>query len=56
MLEAKPINSPMAQSISLSAFEGDPLIDVTLCRSPVKALQYFSLTRPDITFIVNRLS
>lgn len=30
MLEAKPVSSPMAQSTSLSAFEGDPLSDVTV--------------------------
>ena len=38
MLEAKPISSPMAQSTSLSTFEGDPLDDVTLYRSTVRAL------------------
>ena len=56
MLEAKPISSPMAQSASLSAFEGDPLDDVTLYRNTVGALKYLSLTCPDISFIVNKLS
>ena len=56
MLEAKPINSPMAQSTSLFAFEEDPLDDTTLYRSTVGALQYLSLTRPDITFTVKKLS
>ena len=56
MLEAKPISSPMAQSKSLFAFEGDPLTDVTLYRSTIRFLQYLSLTRPNITFTVNKLS
>lgn len=56
MLEVKPISFPMAQSTSLSAFEGDPLSDVTLYRSTVRALQYLSITRPDISFTVNKLS
>ena len=38
MLEAKLISSPMAQSTSLSTFEGDPLDDVTLYRSTIRAL------------------
>ena len=46
----------MAQSTSLSAFEGDPLSDVTMYLSIVGALQYLSITRPDISFTVNKLS
>ena len=38
MLEAKPASSPMAQSTSLSAFEWDPLSDVTMYRSTFGAL------------------
>ena len=56
MLDAKPLSSPMASSTSISAFEGDPLPNATLYRSTVGALQYLSLTRPDITFTVNKLS
>ena len=56
MLEAKPVNSPMAQSTSLSAFEGGPISDVTLYRSTVGVLQYLSITRPDISFTVDKLS
>lgn len=44
MLEAKPINSPMASSTHLTAFEGDLFPDPTLYR------------RPDISFCVNKLA
>ena len=56
MLEAKPVSSPMATSTNLSAFEGDPIQDVTLYKSIVGALQYLALTRPDKSFIVNKLA
>jgi hypothetical protein len=56
MLEAKPINSPMASSTHLSAFEGDLFPDPTLYRSTVGALQYLCITRPDISFCVNKLA
>jgi hypothetical protein len=56
MLEAKPINSPMASSTHLSTFEGDLFPDPTLYRSTVGALQYLCITRPDISFCVNKLA
>uniref|UniRef100_A0A2N9FHR1 Reverse transcriptase Ty1/copia-type domain-containing protein n=1 Tax=Fagus sylvatica TaxID=28930 RepID=A0A2N9FHR1_FAGSY len=54
MSEAKPITTPMASTTSLSAFEGELFPDLTLYRSIVGALQYLSLTRPDIAFMVNK--
>jgi hypothetical protein len=56
MHEAKPVSSPMASTTSLTAHEGESFADVTLFRSTVGALQYLSLTRPDIAFAVNKLS
>jgi hypothetical protein len=56
MLEAKPVSTPMASSTNLSAYEGEPFRDHTLFRSTVGALQYLSITRPDIAFAVNKLS
>ena len=38
MLEAKPVNTPMASSTSLSAYEGEPFPNHTLFRSTVGAL------------------
>ena len=56
MLKAKPISSPMAQSTSLSTLKGVPISDVTLYKRTVGALQYPSITRPDIFFTVKKLS
>uniref|UniRef100_A0A2N9GR01 Reverse transcriptase Ty1/copia-type domain-containing protein n=1 Tax=Fagus sylvatica TaxID=28930 RepID=A0A2N9GR01_FAGSY len=53
---AKPVSSPMGSTTSLTAHEGESFSDVTLFRSTVGALQYLSLTCPDIAFAVNKLS
>jgi hypothetical protein len=56
MLEAKPATSPMASSTHLLAYEGDIFPDPTLYRSTIGALQYLCITRPDISYCVNKLS
>ena len=56
MLEAKPITTPMASSTTLSIHDGEPFPDHTLFCSTVGALQYLSITQPDIAFVVNKLS
>lgn len=55
MHEAKPITSLMASSSALSAFTGDPMEDPSLYRSTVGSLQYLSLTRPNLSYAVNRV-
>ena len=55
MLHAKPFSSPMSTAHQLSLFEGNPISDVTQYSSTVEALQYLSLTRPDISFAVNKV-
>ncbi|KAF5451779.1 hypothetical protein F2P56_026853 [Juglans regia] len=55
MLEAKPVSFPMSSSHQLSLFDGNPCPGETLFRSVVGALQYLSLTRPDISFAVNKV-
>jgi Reverse transcriptase (RNA-dependent DNA polymerase) len=53
MLQSKPYNSPMVVHISLSKFQGDPMDNPTQYRTIVGALQYATITRPDIAFAVN---
>uniref|UniRef100_A0A2N9F635 Reverse transcriptase Ty1/copia-type domain-containing protein n=1 Tax=Fagus sylvatica TaxID=28930 RepID=A0A2N9F635_FAGSY len=51
MLEAKPITTLMASSTTLSVHDGEPFPDHTLFPRTVGALQYLSITRPDIAFV-----
>uniref|UniRef100_A0A2N9GEP2 Reverse transcriptase Ty1/copia-type domain-containing protein n=1 Tax=Fagus sylvatica TaxID=28930 RepID=A0A2N9GEP2_FAGSY len=53
--EAKPVSSPMASSTILSQYTGSSLSDPSSYRSVVGSLQYLSLTRPDISFAVNKV-
>lgn len=57
MTNCKPVNTPMSTSEKLSAHEGIPLgpEDSTRYRSIVGALQYLTLTRPDLSFAVNKV-
>lgn len=55
MEHAKPVATPMSSTDSLTQ-RGDPMPEPTLYRATVGSLQYLALTRPDISFAVNRLS
>jgi hypothetical protein len=55
MMEAKPTATPCSSVIKLSQFDSPPLTDPTQYRQVVGALQYCTLTRPDISFSVNQL-
>ncbi|KAG8477106.1 hypothetical protein CXB51_030102 [Gossypium anomalum] len=55
LLHAKPVNTPMVSSSQLSKDDGDRLCDPTEYRSLAGALQYVVLTRPDISYAVNRI-
>ncbi|KAL0539391.1 hypothetical protein IC582_023603 [Cucumis melo] len=50
MLDAKPISTPMVSG----PFQGEPFHDVHLYRSVVGALQYATLTHPEISYNVNK--
>jgi hypothetical protein len=53
MHKSKPCTTPMTTSSSLSMHDSPSFDDPHLYRSVVGALQYATLTRPDISFAVN---
>ena len=53
---AKDVTTPLSTSIVLKLIDGTSSADSTEFRSVIGALQYLSLTRPDISFVVNKLS
>jgi histone deacetylase 1/2 len=57
MDKAHPVDTPLSTTEKLSLFDGDQLgpDDSTRYRSVVGALQYLTLTRPDIAFAVNKV-
>ena len=57
MINCKPASTPMSTTEKLSVYDGTPLgpEDATRYRSVVGALQYLTLTRPDISFAVNKV-
>ncbi|KAJ4760135.1 hypothetical protein LUZ62_070510 [Rhynchospora pubera] len=56
MIHAKHSPTPMSTSSSLSKDDSTPFDNPQLFRSIIGALQYATLTRPDITFAVNKIS
>jgi hypothetical protein len=57
MSNCKPVATLLSTSEKLSLHEGTPLgtNDATNYRSVVGALQYLTLTQPDIVFSVNKV-
>ena len=57
MQDCKPSPTPLSSSEKLSLHEGEPvsLEDSTQYRSMIGALQYLTLTRPDLCFAVNKV-
>ena len=53
---AKDVTTPLSTSVSLQLANGLPSVDSTEYRKVIGALQYLSLTQPDISFAVNKLS
>ncbi|XP_019054703.1 PREDICTED: uncharacterized protein LOC109115298 [Nelumbo nucifera] len=51
---SKPLTMLMAPTSRLSKFQGDPLLNPTQYRNIVGAMQYATLTRPDVAFAVNK--
>ncbi|XP_062104527.1 secreted RxLR effector protein 161-like [Humulus lupulus] len=50
------MSSPMCSALNFSLDSGIPLADVSMYKTVIGALLYLTLTRPDINFVVNKLS
>ena len=55
MLGCKPTSTPMIPNLHLSLKDGELISDPAMYRSLVGRLMYLTITRPDITYAVNRL-
>jgi hypothetical protein len=57
MADCKPVTTPLTTSEKVSLHKGSLLgpEGASRYRSIVSALQYLTLTRPDITFVVNKV-
>nr|KYP63343.1 hypothetical protein KK1_017912 [Cajanus cajan] len=52
---SNPISSPMISGCKLSKTGSEKFLDVSLYRSVVGALQYATITRPEINFSINKV-
>ena len=55
MDQANPLRTPMVSNLKLTATDGDPVPNITEYKSIVGALQYITITRPEIAYCVNRV-
>jgi hypothetical protein len=55
MQDSKTCPTPLVSSSKLSTYDGAPLFDVTEYRSIVGALQYFTITKPNICYAINQV-
>lgn len=49
------VNTPMTSGNMLIAYGSDPVRDIQIYMSIVGALQYATITKPEITYSVNRV-
>ncbi|RVW43373.1 Retrovirus-related Pol polyprotein from transposon RE1 [Vitis vinifera] len=55
MVHCKPARTPLPTGLKLRAGDGDPVEDLHGYRSTVGALQYVTITRPELSFSVNKV-
>nr|XP_020153304.1 uncharacterized mitochondrial protein AtMg00810-like [Aegilops tauschii subsp. strangulata] len=55
MLNCKPVPTPIDTKAKVSALDGSPAPDAAFYRSIVGALQYLTLTRPDLQYAVQQV-
>jgi hypothetical protein len=53
---AKPTHTPLSTTATLMLNDGTTAADSTMYRQIIGALQYLNLTRPDLSFAINKLS
>ena len=56
MLDSKPVSTPLAMGTSLTIHYGASLVYAPMYHRVVGCLQHLQMTRPDISFVVNKLS
>ncbi|RVW15229.1 putative mitochondrial protein [Vitis vinifera] len=56
MLDCKPVDTPMDPNVKLIPGQKEPLGDPRRYRRPVGKLNYLTITRPDISFLVSVVS
>ena len=56
MDQAKPASTPICSNQKLALSDSNKFDDPTVYESTIGALQYLTMTRPDISFAVNKLS
>ena len=56
MLDSKPVSTLLAVGTSLTATVGSAPINATMYHQAVGGLQHLQTTRPNISFVVNKLS
>ena len=55
MSGAKDVSTPLSTTQTLQLLDGTAAMDSSEFRRILGSLQYLSLTRPDISFVVNKL-